>query len=55
MADNVAITEGSGTTIATDDISGIHYQRMKLVDGTLDSTTAVAAGGGTEATALELR
>jgi len=41
MADNVAITAGSGTTIATDDISTVHYQRVKLVDGTLDSTTAI--------------
>lgn len=41
MADNVAITAGSGTTIATDDISSVHYQRVKLVDGTLDSTAAI--------------
>ncbi len=41
MADNVAVTAGSGTTIATDDVSGVHYQRVKLVDGTLDSTTAI--------------
>lgn len=31
MADNVAITAGAGTTIATDDVGGAHYQRMKLV------------------------
>lgn len=41
MADNVAITAGSGTTIATDDVSAVHYQRVKLVDGTLDSTAAI--------------
>ncbi len=29
MADGVAITAGSGTTIATDDISSVHYQRVK--------------------------
>lgn len=29
MADNVAITAGSGTNIATDDIGGTHYQRIK--------------------------
>lgn len=40
MADNVAITAGSGTTIATDDVSGAHYQKFKLYDGTADSTTA---------------
>lgn len=54
MADNVAITAGSGTTIATDDVAGTHYQRMKLVDGTLDSTTAIASGGGVESGALRV-
>lgn len=33
MPDNVAITAGSGTSIATDDISGVHYQRVKPVHG----------------------
>lgn len=41
MADNVEITAGSGTTIATDDISSVHYQRVKLVDGTLGGTGAI--------------
>lgn len=41
MADNVAITAGSGTTVATDDVAGVHYQRVKLVDGTLDATGAI--------------
>jgi len=54
MADNVAITAGAGTTIATDDVSGIHFQRVKLVDGTLDSTTVIAAGGGVEGAALRV-
>jgi len=30
MADNVDITPGSGTTIATDDVGGIQYQVVKL-------------------------
>lgn len=30
MADNIAITAGTGTTIATDDVGGAHYQRIKL-------------------------
>lgn len=37
MADNVAITAGSGTTIATDDVSSVHYQKVKpyaSTDGT---------------------
>lgn len=54
MADNVAITAGTGTTIATDDVSDVHYQRVKLVDGTLGETTAIAAGGGAEAGALRV-
>lgn len=41
MADNVDVTPGTGATIATDDVSTVHYQRIKLVDGTLDSTTAI--------------
>lgn len=43
MADNVAITAGSGTTIATDDVGGIQYQRVKVtwgVDGTGTDTSA---------------
>lgn len=41
MADNVPITPGAGATIATDDVGGAHFQRVKLVDGTLDSTAAI--------------
>lgn len=41
MADNVPITSGSGTNIATDDVAGVHYQRVKLVDGTLDSAVGI--------------
>lgn len=41
MADNVAITAGSGTTIATDDIAGVQVQRVKPTwgaDGTATDT-----------------
>lgn len=47
MADNLTTQSGtpatvpSATTIATDDIAGVHYQRVKLVDGTLDGTGAI--------------
>lgn len=41
MADNVAITAGTGTSVATDDVGGVHFQRMKLVDGTADSSEAI--------------
>lgn len=33
MADNVPITAGAGTSIATDDIAGTHYQRVKVTFG----------------------
>lgn len=39
MADNVAITAGSGTSIAADDISSVFYQRVKLIHGA-DGTNA---------------
>lgn len=39
MADNVGYTPGSGEIIATDDISGVQYQRIKVSDGLADSTT----------------
>jgi hypothetical protein len=46
MADNVAITAGSGTTIAADDISGVLVQRVKTTwgpDGTMNDAD-VATG-----------
>jgi hypothetical protein len=33
MSDNVAITAGAGTSVATDDIGGVHYQRVKVTSG----------------------
>ena len=33
MADNVGYTAGTGTNIATDEIGGVHYQRVKLAAG----------------------
>lgn len=41
MADNISVTAGTGTTIATDDISNVHYQKVKLIDSTAESTTPV--------------
>lgn len=43
MADNVPITAGSGTTIATDDIGGVHYQITKVAFGALNAATLVSA------------
>jgi hypothetical protein len=33
LADNVAVSAGSGTSIATDDVGGVHYQKVKLILG----------------------
>lgn len=50
MADNVEITAGTGTTVATDEVSAAHYQVVKIgvgaanaVDGHLDYGQAAAA------------
>ena len=42
MADNIAITAGSGTSVATDDVSGVHYQRVKVATGADGSAADVA-------------
>jgi len=45
MADNVAITAGAGTTIASDDIGSVQYQRVKATwgpDGTANDTDDAA-------------
>jgi hypothetical protein len=39
MADNVAITPGTGATVAADDIGGVHYQRVKIGIGADGSAT----------------
>lgn len=51
MADNVSINPGTTTPIATDDVSGVQFQKMKInlgadgVDGSLwDGKVAVTAG-----------
>lgn len=43
MADNVAITAGSGTSIATDDIGGVHYPRTKISIGADGSATDLSS------------
>lgn len=45
MADGIAITAGSGTTVNTDDIAGVHTQRVKVTwgtDGTVTDASAAA-------------
>lgn len=52
MADNVTYGSGNnstpatGTIVATDQVGSNHYQLVKLVDGTADSSTVVPAVGG---------
>lgn len=42
MADNVAITEGSGKSIAGDDIGGVIHQRVKMEYGPNNTATEVS-------------
>jgi hypothetical protein len=47
MADNVAITAGAGTTVATDDVGGFQFQRVKPAlgaDGTAVDSIGISAG-----------
>ena len=46
MVDNVSISAGTGTSIATDDVGGVHYQITKQAFGALDSATLVTAAVG---------
>ena len=39
MADNISVTAGSGTTVATDDVGGVQYQRVKIAWGADGSAT----------------
>jgi len=55
MPDNVPITAGVGTDIATDQLlTGEHVQLLKLVDGAANSSTRIESGGGVEANALRV-
>lgn len=46
MADNIQVTAGVGTTVATDEIGGIHWPFAKLAFGPLDTATVVTAAVG---------
>lgn len=41
MSDNIAVTPGTGATVATDDVSGVQYQRVKLDIGGDGASTPV--------------
>lgn len=53
MADNVAITAGTGTSIASDDIGGVQYQRTKLSLGADGSAVDAVAGAGAVGTGVQ--
>ena len=53
MADNVAITQGTGTTVAADDISSVFYQRVKLSLGADGSAVDAIAGTGVAGTGVQ--
>jgi hypothetical protein len=54
MADNVSITSGSGTSIATDDVSSVHFQKIKVDGGGDGASTPILAGNGVAASALRV-
>lgn len=41
MSNNIAVTEGAGKTVATEDIASAQYQKIKVVDGTASGTTGL--------------
>ena len=47
MPDNIPISPGQGATIATDQdpVTGAHYQRVKLMDGTEGSSDPIVSDG----------
>ena len=53
MADNIAVTEGAGKDVATDDVGGKQYQRIKLDLGTDGATAPALAGAGAVATGVQ--
>jgi len=53
MADNVAVTAGTGTAIAADDVSSVFYQKVKLDLGTDGVSAPALAGAGAVATGVQ--
>lgn len=52
MADNLDVTPGSGKSVATDDVGGIHYQKIKLDGGGDGVSIPVLAGRQADAASL---
>ncbi|MCP5019665.1 MAG: hypothetical protein GY938_30930 [Ketobacter sp.] len=53
MADNIAVTEGAGTDVATDDVGSVHFQKIKLDLGTDGASAPALAGAGAVATGVQ--
>lgn len=52
MADNVNVTAGSGVVIASDDVSSVHYQKIKVDAGGDGVSVPVVAGRQADAASL---
>jgi hypothetical protein len=53
MADNVAVTPGSGATIAADEIAGVLHQRVKVSVGADGAAADLAFGQAVAAAETE--
>lgn len=53
MADNLTVTQGTGTTIAADDIAGVLHQRVKLSLGADGVANDASAGSGVVGTGTQ--
>lgn len=53
MADNIAVTPGSGATVAADDIGGVLHQRVKISLGADGSAVDAVAGAGAVGTGVQ--
>ncbi len=52
MADNFDVTPGTGKTVGTDDVGGVHYQKIKLDAGGDGVSVPVIAGQQTSANSI---
>lgn len=52
MADNLAVTPGTGASVAADDIGGVLYQRVKMSIGADGSATDLAFGQAVKTASL---
>lgn len=53
MVDNIEVTPGTGATVATDDVGGVQYQRVKPDFGGDGVSVAVSVGAGAVGTGVQ--